>query len=172
MNCAIALEPAPTQLASQKHAYSSSSTKVVSSSGWKDFFFNNDPRGDCPPDSSVTCKLLKPGCIEPYTGLLTIDPATGKIESPQDEDNGYNETVCIQCTNGDGSIINKDNWNVEQTSNCALAKVKVIPDTKVEYDFLYWSHDWFVNGIRFRKINIDFLKSRWDIEKVHCLDQI
>ena len=51
MDCSIALEATSTPLASQKHAYSPSSSKVISSGSWKDFFFNNDPRGDCAPDS-------------------------------------------------------------------------------------------------------------------------
>jgi hypothetical protein len=88
---------------------------------------------------------LNAGCSPspPYKGKLTIDPATGKITSPQDVDAGYNDTVCIQCTNGAGSVINKDNWNVEQTSNCALAKVKVYPENAAEFNFLYWSHDFY-----------------------------
>jgi len=74
---------------------------------------------------------MEPGCLTPYTGLLTINSATGLIEAPQNIDNGFNETVCIQCNNGAGSYINQDNWNVEQTSNCALATVKLIPDSAV-----------------------------------------
>jgi hypothetical protein len=74
---------------------------------------------------------------------LTINSATGQIESPQNLDAGYNDTVCIQCNNGvGGSVINKDNWNVEQTSNCALATVKLIPDSAVEYNFLYRDFDY------------------------------
>ena len=30
----------------------------------------------------------------------------------------------------------------------------------------------FSNKKRYRKENVDALKTRWDIEKVHCLDQI
>jgi len=104
-----------------------------------------------------------------------MNSATGKIESPQNLDNGYNETVCIRCNNGaGGSYINKDNFNVEQTSNCALATVKVIPDSAVQHNFLYRDFDYnSPDGlIPFKKVNIDYLKSRWDIEKVHCLDQI
>jgi hypothetical protein len=39
----------------------------------------------------------------------------------QNIDAGYTETLCIECSNGDGSTIQKDNWIIEQTRNCLTA---------------------------------------------------
>jgi hypothetical protein len=38
-------------------------------------------------------------------------------------------------------VITHDGWNVEQTSNCALAVVKLNDADLVKYDYLYRSFD-------------------------------
>jgi hypothetical protein len=56
--------------------------------------------------------------------------------------------------------------------DCSTAAVTVSPITAVHFNFLYWSFDFKQNGIRYKKINLDFLKSRWSIENANCIDQI
>jgi hypothetical protein len=47
-------------------------------------------------------------------------------------------------------VISNDEWNVEQTSNCALATVKLNSAALVEYDYLYRSFDYVADNIRYR----------------------
>jgi hypothetical protein len=66
---------------------------------------------------------------------LRIDSSTGKIESKQNVDVGFTETVCIECGNADGSKITYDNWKVYQKPNCGITlSKKSISNGVFDYD--------------------------------------
>jgi len=72
----------------------------------------------------TACSLKVAGCGSNYVGTnLVIDATTGEVTAKKNVDAGYDDTVCVSCLNAHASVINFDNWKVEQTRNCATALV-------------------------------------------------
>jgi hypothetical protein len=54
------------------------------------------------------------------TGRLYLGSTyTSDIEMQRDVPEGYTLTVCIRCTNDDGSSFDYNNFVIKQTANCA-----------------------------------------------------
>ena len=83
--------------------------------------FTNANNADC--GEVTTCVPLPTGCTGTYAGKASIDASTLQLSITQDEDAGYTETLCIKCDNALGSSVQHDNWDIEQTRNCASALV-------------------------------------------------
>jgi len=58
------------------------------------------------------------GCGSAYTAGNLFISAAGAITAKQNVDAGYEDTVCISCSNAHGSTITHDNWKVTQSKNC------------------------------------------------------
>jgi hypothetical protein len=53
------------------------------------------------------------GCESGYSdGNLVIDETSGAITAKQNVGAGYVDTICISCSNTEGSTITHDNWTV------------------------------------------------------------
>jgi hypothetical protein len=77
-------------------------------------FFTNPFEASC---LAINVCILKvsPGCGSNYdmsTSNLAITTSTGAITAAQNIDAGYEETVCIECSNPGGSSITYNTWKV------------------------------------------------------------
>lgn len=84
-----------------------------------DFFDNSNPE-NCPITS---CELLKNGCVDANPeDSLKIDPTDFQITSTVNKANGYNQNLCIKCTNGDDNYprqtLSYDNFRVTLPNQC------------------------------------------------------
>ena len=71
---------------------------------WETFFTNSDPV-TCPITS---CKILKAGCLEEnLTSKLEVKEITKFFAKSTSEDDGWEETACIECKNGDSELHQK-----------------------------------------------------------------
>lgn len=74
-------------------SYANSASLVTQINDYSEFFTNQNS-GHC--GTIKNCLLLQNGCTSPYSGdKLVITTSTGKVESKQNEDAGYTETVCV-----------------------------------------------------------------------------
>jgi len=82
---------------------------------WKKVFYNSDS-SNCPVSS---CKLLQKGCSGEYAGtnLKFEKVAPFDIKAKKNVEKGYDETVCISCTNGK-AVVTKNNIRVRQFGEC------------------------------------------------------
>jgi hypothetical protein len=131
MNCATALGlKVGSPLANQNVAYQNNAALVTKASGFTDFFTNPHVTA-C--GAVTTCSLKVAGCGGAYsTGNLEIDNS-GEITAKQNVDAGYEDTVCIECSNGHDSSVTHDNWKVTQAPNCAT----LTPATLTNQAFAY-----------------------------------
>jgi hypothetical protein len=75
-------------------------------------FFTNPFSSACQAINSCSLKV-SPGCGSVHGGTnLVIDTSTGAITAKQNIDVGYEETVCIECSNPGGSSITYNTWKV------------------------------------------------------------
>jgi len=75
----------------------------------------------------TTCAIRNPGC-GPYSGSrITISGITPfAISMPQNVVEGWTETICIECSNGQQTE-QYDNFIVTQIRDCSTAITVVIP---------------------------------------------
>jgi hypothetical protein len=96
-------------------------------------YFSNTNSADC--NGFTTCVAKPAGCgVGAYSGKASIDSSTGAISIKQDEDAGYTETLCVECANSAGSTVQHDNWNIQQTENCATLTAASLTDQVFDYD--------------------------------------
>ena len=87
-----------------------------------DTLFVNSDKTNCP---ILACSIKQEGCGLQYTGnkvLAVKESGTYEIRARQNIEEGYQETVCISCTNGVQEV-SRDRLTVEQTGLCASALV-------------------------------------------------
>jgi hypothetical protein len=103
-------------LVDQTLAYLNDATLVTKASGFADFF---TPLYTATCGTITACTLKVSGCGSAYsTGNLAIS-SVGVVTAKQNVEDGYEDTVCISCSNAHGSTITHDNWKVTQAPNCA-----------------------------------------------------
>jgi len=74
-------------------------------------FFTNTHSVLC--GAITTCSLKVEGCGSAYSaGNLVIDASTGAVTAKQNIDAGYEDIVCISCSNAHSSTITHDSWKV------------------------------------------------------------
>ena len=99
-------------------SYSSSATLDVVAATSANFFTNADS-ATC--GSLSTCVIKASGCSGTYSaGNLVINASTGKLEAKQNVDAGYDDTVCIKCSNTLFTF-EQDSLNVKQLPNCGVS---------------------------------------------------
>jgi len=81
--------------------------------------FSNVHAADC--GGFTKCYLKPKGCVGTYEGKQTVDATTFGLKVKQEETLGYTENLCVVCENLAGSKAKKDNWEVHQIMNCAVA---------------------------------------------------
>lgn len=104
---------------------------------WSKFFKNSDEK-ICPITS---CKVLKAGCKE-SSKKLEMKENFKLFAKTTKEDNGWNETVCIECKNGESNFyqtITFDKFEVQQTRNCK--KALILSKTKPTIEKLTENYD-------------------------------
>jgi hypothetical protein len=95
-NCEAVVSTTGT-VADKSIAYSSSSTLDVVAALSSNFFTNADS-ATC--GALASCEIKASGCTNAYSaGNLVINASTGKLEAKQNVDAGYDDTVCIKCSN-------------------------------------------------------------------------
>ena len=50
----------------------------------------------------TSCSLKATGCVDPYVGNAIMDPTTFALSAAQNIDLGYEEYLCIVCSNSGG----------------------------------------------------------------------
>jgi len=89
--------------ADQTLPYAASVTLVEKSSGFANWFTNTHVTL-C--GAITSCEIKASGCSSAYTaGNLAITANTGAVTAKQNVDAGYEDTVCIRCTNGHSSAV-------------------------------------------------------------------
>jgi len=89
--------------ADQTLPYFASSSLVVKASGFSDWFTNTHSTL-C--GAITSCEIKATGCSNSYDlGNLAITANTGAITAKQNVEAGYEDTVCIKCTNGHSSTV-------------------------------------------------------------------
>ena len=82
--------------------------------------FTNVNNADC--GVFTACAVKPSGCTGSYSGYAAIGASPNfALSIRQNIDAGYEETLCVECSNAAGSTIQKDGWVIEQTRNCATA---------------------------------------------------
>ena len=110
-NCATQLVGSinGSPLVDQTVAYVNSATLVSKSAGFADFF---TPLYTATCGTITACEIKASGCSGSYSaGNLAIDSA-GVVTAKQNIDAGYEDTVCISCSNAHGSSVTHDTWKV------------------------------------------------------------
>ena len=91
--------------------------------------FTNVNNVDC---GVFTACVLKPsGCgAGSYSGRAAIGASPNfALSITQNVDAGYTETLCVECQNSAGSIVQHDGWVITQTRNCATALAGAVQGT-------------------------------------------
>jgi len=84
-------------VADKSIAYSSSAIYELVAATSASFFTNSDS-ATC--GAVASCAIKVSGCGSAYTGTnLVINASTGKLEAKQNVQAGYDDTVCISCSN-------------------------------------------------------------------------
>lgn len=71
----------------------------------------------------TNCVLRTADCSASYSGsgMASIVAGTGALSIRQDIQAGYSETLCVQCTNAGGSVVQHANWAINQKRDCKIA---------------------------------------------------
>jgi hypothetical protein len=96
-------------------------------------FFTNPHVTLCGAINSCSLKLA--GCSGDYTNAnLAINAVSGEITAKKNVDAGYDDTVCISCSNTGTSTITHDNWKVTQKPNCETLTAETLSAKDYAYD--------------------------------------
>jgi hypothetical protein len=119
-------------LADQTVAYLNDATLVTKASGFADFF---TPLYTATCGTITACTLKVSGCGSAYTAANLFISSAGVITGKQNVDAGYEDTVCVSCSNAHGSTIEHDNWKVTQSKNCGdTLSLGSVTDQAFAYD--------------------------------------
>ena len=111
--------------------YAANSALVTKAAGFADFF---TPLYTATCGTITACTLKVSGCGSAYsTGNLAIS-SVGVVTAKQNVDAGYEDTVCISCSNSHGSTVEHDSWKVTQAPNCATLTAGSLTDKVYDYD--------------------------------------
>jgi hypothetical protein len=95
-------------------------------------YFRNDHSSTC--GAITSCEIKASGCSGAYgAGNLAITANTGVVTAKQNVDAGFEDIVCIKCSNAAGSTTTFDNWKVVQKPNCQT--LTAIALTNQEYGY-------------------------------------
>jgi hypothetical protein len=112
-------------------AYDSGSESInIISGAWTDWdtFLSNS---DCCP-IITSCSLFEQGCLNAMSSPVSMESSSPwVINAENDWDAGYDQTLCVTCTNG-VQTIQVDNWSVIQTPDCGTALTVPSNDPSVE----------------------------------------
>jgi len=88
--------------ADQTLAYDASSTLIEKSSGFANWFTNTHVTL-C--GAITSCEIKAAGCSASYTAANLVIDNAGAVTAKQNVDAGYEDTVCISCSNGHSSAV-------------------------------------------------------------------